>query len=103
MVATYALRDYYEATADARVPTVLSNYCRYMLAHLPSRPLADWGKARAGDQMDVLSGSTIGMATPIFSRSSTCYVSRLMIGPEFSRAIISCSTERIFTQAQRQR
>ena len=52
MVATYALRDYYEATADARVPNVLSNYFRYMLDTLPSRPLKDWGKARAGDEMD---------------------------------------------------
>ncbi len=53
MVATYALRDYYEATADPRVPTVLSNYFRYMSANLPARPLKDWGKSRAGDQMDV--------------------------------------------------
>ncbi len=53
MVATYALRDYYEATADARVPNVLSNYFRYMRTNLPSRPLRDWGKARAGDEMDV--------------------------------------------------
>jgi hypothetical protein len=53
MVATYALRDYYEATADSRVPTVLSNYFNFMLANLPSRPLKDWGKARAGDEMDV--------------------------------------------------
>ena len=53
MVATYALRDYYEATVDPRVPTVLSNYFHYMLANLPSRPLKDWGKARAGDEMDV--------------------------------------------------
>jgi hypothetical protein len=53
MVATYALRDYYEATADARVPNVLSNYFRYMRLNLPSRPLADWGKARAGDEKDV--------------------------------------------------
>ncbi len=53
MVATYALRDYFEATADVRVPNVLSNYFRYMLNSLPSRPLKDWGKARAGDEMDV--------------------------------------------------
>lgn len=52
MIATYALRDYYEATADPRVPTVLSNYFRYMQLNLPSRPLQDWGKARAGDEMD---------------------------------------------------
>jgi hypothetical protein len=53
MLATYALRDYYEATGDARVPTILSNYFHYMIANLPSRPLQDWGKARAGDEMDV--------------------------------------------------
>jgi hypothetical protein len=53
MLATYALRDYYEATADPRVPTVLSNYFHYMLVNLPGRPLSDWGKARAGDEMDV--------------------------------------------------
>ncbi len=53
MVATYALKDYYEATADARVPIVLSNYFHFMLANLPARPLADWGKARAGDEMAV--------------------------------------------------
>ncbi len=53
IVATYALKDYYEATADPRVPTVLSNYFHYMLANLPSRPLKDWGKARAGDEMAV--------------------------------------------------
>jgi len=53
MVATYALRDYYEATADPRVPVVLEKYFHYMLANLPGRPLKDWGKARAGDEMDV--------------------------------------------------
>ena len=54
MVATYALRDYYEATADPRVPTVLSNYFHYMLINLPARPLSEWGKARAGDEMDTV-------------------------------------------------
>ncbi|MDR3459631.1 MAG: glycoside hydrolase family 127 protein [Verrucomicrobiae bacterium] len=53
MLATYALRDYYEATGDARVPAALNNYFHYMLVHLPTRPLSDWGKARAGDEMDV--------------------------------------------------
>ena len=38
---------------DPRVPTVLSNYFHYMLVNLPARPLSDWGKARAGDEMDV--------------------------------------------------
>lgn len=53
MVATYALKDYYEATGDARVPNVLSNYFRYMRSNLPGRPLNEWGKARAGDEMEV--------------------------------------------------
>ena len=53
MVATYALRDYYEATADSRVPDVLDKYFHYLLVNLPERPLKDWGKARAGDEMDV--------------------------------------------------
>jgi hypothetical protein len=53
MLATYAVRDYYEATKDARVLPFLENYFHYMLAQLPARPLADWGKARAGDEMDV--------------------------------------------------
>jgi Concanavalin A-like lectin/glucanases superfamily/Beta-L-arabinofuranosidase, GH127 middle domain/Beta-L-arabinofuranosidase, GH127 catalytic domain/3-keto-disaccharide hydrolase/Putative Ig domain len=53
IVATYALKDFYEATADPRVSTVLSNYFHYMLANLPARPLNDWAKARAGDEMAV--------------------------------------------------
>jgi hypothetical protein len=53
MLATYALKDYYEATGDSRVPGVLDDYFHYMLANLPSRPLSDWGRARAGDEMDV--------------------------------------------------
>ena len=53
MVATYALKDYYEATGDARVPAVLDRYLHYMLENLPDRPLTEWGKARAGDEMEV--------------------------------------------------
>lgn len=54
MLATYALKDYYEATGDPRVPVVLDRYFHYMLANLPARPLNDWGRARAGDEMDVV-------------------------------------------------
>jgi Beta-L-arabinofuranosidase, GH127/Domain of Unknown Function (DUF1080) len=52
IMATYALKDYYEATADPRVPAFLENYFHYMLVNLPSHPLNDWAKARAGDEMD---------------------------------------------------
>ena len=53
ILATDTLKDYYEATADPRVPTVLDNYFHYLLANLPARPLNDWAKARAGDEMAV--------------------------------------------------
>jgi len=53
ILATDTLKDYYEATADPRVPAVLSNYFNYLLANLPARPLNDWAKARAGDEMAV--------------------------------------------------
>jgi hypothetical protein len=53
ILATYTLKDYNEATGDTRVPDFLENYFHYMLANLPARPLNDWGRARAGDEMDV--------------------------------------------------
>ncbi len=53
IMATYALKDYYEATGDPRVLPFLDNYFHYMLANLPARPLNDWARARAGDEMDV--------------------------------------------------
>jgi hypothetical protein len=52
MVMTYALRQYGEATGDPRVVPMLQRYLHYMLTELRHRPLKDWGKARAGDQID---------------------------------------------------
>ena len=54
MVSNYFLRDYYEATNDVRALSLLTNYYRYMLKNLPARPLRDWSKSRAGDDMDTV-------------------------------------------------
>lgn len=49
----YALQSYYEATNDKRVIPFLAKYFKYQLANLDKDPLKDWGKARAGDNMEI--------------------------------------------------
>ena len=49
----YALQSYYEATGDERVIPFLSKYFKYQLANLDQDPLKEWGKARAGDNMEI--------------------------------------------------
>jgi uncharacterized protein len=50
MVMCKALAQYYEATHDARVLTVLSKYFHYQLGAMPERPLTSWGKYRWQDE-----------------------------------------------------
>jgi len=53
MPMMYALQSYYEATNDKRVIPFLSRYFKYELANLDADPLKEWGKARAGDNMEI--------------------------------------------------
>jgi hypothetical protein len=54
MPMMYAIQSYYEATADKRVIPFFTKYFQYQLATLGSQPLSDWGKARAGDNLEII-------------------------------------------------
>jgi hypothetical protein len=49
----YALQSYFEATNDKRVVPFLSHYLRYELNNLDKDPLKEWGRSRAGDNIEI--------------------------------------------------
>lgn len=51
MVALKALTQHTDATGDSRTEPFLARYFRYQLRELPARPLSDWGRARAADNV----------------------------------------------------
>ena len=54
MVMLKALQQYYTATGDKRVITLMTNYFRYMQQKLPTQPLGHWtywGAQRGGDNL----------------------------------------------------
>ena len=57
MVMLKIMQQYYNATGDQRVITLLTNYFKYQLAELPDTPLDNWtywGKQRGGDNLMVV-------------------------------------------------
>lgn len=57
MVMLKALQQYYSATGDKRVLTLMTNYFRYMLNKLPEQPLDHWtywGAQRGGDNLAIV-------------------------------------------------
>lgn len=54
MPMLYAIRDFYDATNDARVIPFLTKYFQYQLANLDGRPLHTWAKTRAGDNIEII-------------------------------------------------
>jgi DUF1680 family protein len=57
MVMLKVLKQYYDATADPRIITLMTNYFRYQLKELPQHPLDHWtfwARYRAGDNLMVV-------------------------------------------------
>jgi len=57
MVMLKVLKQYYSATGDKRVITLMTNYFKYQLKELPSKPLdhwSFWARYRGGDNLQVI-------------------------------------------------
>ncbi|NRF41257.1 beta-L-arabinofuranosidase domain-containing protein [Pedobacter foliorum] len=57
MVMLKVLKQYYSATGDKRVITMMTNYFKYQLKELPSKPLdhwSFWARYRGGDNLQVV-------------------------------------------------
>lgn len=57
MVMLKVLKQYYSATGDKRVITLMTNYFKYQLKELPSKPLdhwSFWARYRGGDNLQVV-------------------------------------------------
>lgn len=51
MVALKALTQHHDATGDERVLSLMARYLAFQRAHLPERPLRDWGRVRGADNV----------------------------------------------------
>ncbi|MDP4210264.1 MAG: glycoside hydrolase family 127 protein [Bacteroidota bacterium] len=54
MPMLYAIKEFYEATGDARVIPFLTKYFQYENSKLDANPLSSWGRSRAGDNIDIV-------------------------------------------------
>ena len=54
MPMLYAIRDYYEATNDARVIPFFTKYFEYQNNNIEKQALSSWGKSRAGDNIELV-------------------------------------------------
>ena len=54
MPMLYAIRDYYDATGDARVIPFFTKYFQYQNGNIENQPLSSWGKSRAGDNIEIV-------------------------------------------------
>lgn len=54
MPMLYAIRDYYEATGDARVIPFFTKYFQYQNNNIGTQLLSSWGKSRAGDNIEII-------------------------------------------------